>query len=265
MVWHEQAGLVPVEGDVGIEIEVEGMQPLPTRVGEKWRSEMDGSLRGYSMEYVLKEPCPIERAGTYLKLLKHHLKKNEAEIIYSERAGSHVHVNVQDLTWDEIVYMSLVYYCLEVPLIRYCGPNRVGNHFCLRVKDAEWVLEPLERAIKYNTPTHLRDEDIRYAALNFNSLFSYGSLEFRAMEVQPDFSKIGEFAKMLVAIREFSRDQANLKTIPQMISGVGPTGWAKNILGEELFKLIDYPEFDMDVMRGCQLVQHLFYVQSVGV
>lgn len=251
------------KGDVGIEIEVEALRRLPTMAEDsEWRSETDGSLRGYSMEYVLRKPCPIGKVEKYIDNLKELIALQGSKPQYSERAGVHVHVNVQEMTTNQVLTMAMVYYCMEASLVRYCGPDREGNHFCLRVQDADYVIDVIEQALRNRNLRYLDSEDIRYASLNFCALFRYGSLEFRAMETNPEFSKIAEWAKMLVAIRDYSLKLNSFEEIPFKISAQGPTGWAKEVLGDELFALINEPDFDQGVMRCMRPIQHLFYMKK---
>lgn len=257
----EVLGLQQVKGDVGIEIEIEGKNPFPA-VRDYWRSEHDGSLRGYSMEYVMRNPSNIKDVKKKVEYLKDKIDREGSKPVFSERAGVHAHVNVQHMTPNQVITMAMVYYCMETPLVRYCGENREGNHFCLRLQDADYVVDVLETTLRERNLRYLDSEDIRYASLNFCSLFKYGSIEFRAMETQPDFSKIVEWAEMLVRIRDYACKLESLSSIPFEISASGPTGWAKGILGEELFKLVNSPDFDMQVMRCMRPLQHLFYLKK---
>ena len=251
------------KGDVGIEIEVEALRRLPTMPDDsEWRSETDNSLRGYSMEYVLRKPIKIEKVGKSIENLREYVALAKSSPKYSERAGVHIHVNVQEMTSNQVFTMAMVYYCMESSLVRFCGPDREGNHFCLRLEDADYVVDVLESALRNRNLRYLDSEDIRYASLNFCSLFRYGSLEFRAMETTPNFDKVEEWAKILVAIRNYACKLESFDQIPARISGQGPTGWAKEVLGDELFALINEPDFDQRVMRCMRPIQHLFYMKK---
>lgn len=257
----ELLDLKTCKGDVGIEVEMEGLTPFPYDISKWWRAEADGSLRGHSVEYVMKRPAPINGVGPALELLKAEITAGGGSPIYSERAGVHVHLNVQKLTVKQVFATALTYYCMERSLVRFCGDNREGNHFCLRVQDAEYVLRLLENAITRDSLSYLDNEDIRYASLNFCSLFKYGSLEFRSLETQPDFAKIEDWAKIVVAIRDYAMKVDNLYEIPVEISSLGPTGWVRSVLGDDLFNVINYDELDVHVLSCMRNVQHLLYAE----
>ena len=79
---------------VGLEFEIEGVN-IPNNV-QGWRVENDGSLRGESHEYVLPEPCHINELDDKIKLIRKAFDKSK--VYNSGYAGTHVHINVGDLT-----------------------------------------------------------------------------------------------------------------------------------------------------------------------
>ena len=108
-----------VEGEVGIEIEVEG-QDLPHVVSRYWRTERDGSLKAAeAFEYVLKRPVPRADVKKVLTSLEKKWKSNNAIINDSFRAGVHVHINVRDLTTTQMVTFATLYYIFEETLLNY--------------------------------------------------------------------------------------------------------------------------------------------------
>lgn len=253
--------LIPVEGEVGVEIEMEGENEFPYRgnLEKYWRATEDGSLRGYSAEYVMKQPLELKDVPEALDILSKAIERKGTSPVYSERAGVHVHVNMQQCSVTQVYAMAFTYYCLEHALTRFCGENREGNHFCLRLKDASYTEVLLRESMRVRNFRVLMDDNIRYSALNWCSLAKYGSLEFRSMETMPDLSKIYDWCDMLLRIKRYAMDINEYSEIPMHISGEGPTFWAKNILGERLFNLIDFPDFDNMVYECMRPIQPLFY------
>lgn len=190
-------------GEVGVEIEVEG-NSLPRDLGAYWRVEEDGSLRGESAEYVLKKPLKISEVGKAIKFLVDSLNENDSEVYSSVRAGVHVHINVQDLNEVELSNFITAYMILEHALVGWCGKHREGNLFCLRVEDAEFLLEKI-RAVFLRLDCRLfEDDNIRYSSLNLKALAQYGSLEFRSMRTPTDFSLILDWVEVLHTIKKQS-------------------------------------------------------------
>ena len=187
-------------GDVGIEIEVEG-EMLPPSVG-LWRREVDGSLRGNeSAEYVLNKPVSIDLVRRELDILKKAFVDYNSVFNESPRAGVHVHINVCDLTFKQVITMICIYIILEEFFIRYCDKSRDGNLFCLPSYNAGYLLSQIRRSCETEDAYVLRTDEIRYSSVNINSLFKYGSVEFRSLESTYNFDKILHWCKMLHKIK----------------------------------------------------------------
>ncbi len=92
---------------------------------------------------------PVEPAEAYkaLATLSHSFQENGSQIEDSGRAGVHVHVNCQELNIIQLYNFITLYLIFEDSLVKWCGPDRVGNLFCLRAKDAEWLLFNLAGAL----------------------------------------------------------------------------------------------------------------------
>ena len=251
-------------GDVGIEVEMEGNsnfynpeEVLPKR--SMWRGESDGSLRGYSKEYVLKSPIKKEKVKVALEELKEVLILGKSTPVYSFRAGVHIHLNAQSMTMREVGNLAVIYYCLETALTKFCGKNREGNLFCLRGRDAGYVKNVLEDTLTTGNYYNLDTDDLRYAGMNLRALPRYGSIEFRAMETQPDLSKIQEWVEMLLAVKEAALKVVDRTSIAHDISYYGPKEWATRILGGQLLALLWYEGFEKDLMSNLRDTQTLIY------
>lgn len=250
-------GLTKCEGDVGVEIEVEARKPLPTPCPtSNWRREEDGSLRGFSAEYVMNKPVSAKVASEMLDFLRNLVSDTGSQPVQSYRAGVHVHVNVQEMTMEEVVRFALLYYCFEDVFVKYCGESREGNHFCLRIRDAESPLHILEMATYEKSLLKLNNDIFRYSSLNFCALFKYGSVEFRAMETREDFSKIEEWVEMLLALRDYSLKLKSRSEIAERMSYLGPEALLYEIVGEKNYKLLAFNGMEQQIlqsMRGLQM------------
>lgn len=188
-----------VDGEVGIEIEVEGTN-LPTRI-KGWDVKQDGSLRGESYEYVLTNPIRRDEVVKYLNRIGTEYAMNESRVYDTGRAGIHIHLNMNDYTITQTFNTILLYYLFEDCLVHWCGKARVGNLFCLRLKDAEGLSYFIEEALTNNLQV-LNTDSIRYASLNMKSLSRFGSLEFRAMKSTAVSDDISEWISMLLTVKD---------------------------------------------------------------
>lgn len=254
MQWFGLPQEIMQEGDVGVEIEVEG-HSLP-RVGGMWRREEDGSLRGESAEYVLKKPLSLAGLEEALAYLEQRYVEYASEIHDTVRAGVHVHVNVQNLHIVHLYNFMTLYIILEELLVKYCGEHREGNLFCLRTCDADYLLTQLANAAKRREFRALVDDDLRYASMNVKALGSYGSLEFRAMRSPTgrDLSIINQWASILVNLREVAKTYTDPIDIVNGFSEGESDGFLRRTLGEyaEMFKYEGYRQMLKAGMRRAQ-------------
>ena len=246
--------------EVGVEIELEGRN-LPTEVPMGWRVEHDGSLRGEAYEYVFRNPVPRERVPLMLERLAERIEANDSKIFNSGGAGVHVHINIRDLTREKLYNFICLYIIFEDVLVDYCGVDRVGNLFCLRVRDAEFLLDMLEKAIKSNNYRHLYTDDIRYASINCKAICQYGSLEFRAMRSTSDMAVINNWVKLLLTLKDQSKMFTDPRDIVSTMSWEGGENFAKKIFGD---MLSCFPEVDWDarVYEGIRRSQIIAYASD---
>jgi len=112
---------------VGLELEIEGWEyGVPKFVGFSF--EEDGSLRNNGMEAITK-PTKAKYIPRLLENFFNHFEITEDN--YSTRCSTHVHVNCQDLTTDQVQIICLLYQVLERPLFGFIGHERDGNIFCV--------------------------------------------------------------------------------------------------------------------------------------
>ena len=245
----------PADGEVGIEVEVEG-EDLPG-MGHSmvWRSERDGSLRGESMEYVLRKPVHRDAVPDVLLGLYHRLKGAGSKIHDSGRAGVHVHINCQDLTMKQVVTFACLYLVFEEMLVEWCGPGREGNLFCLRGGDADYLITAFRDAVVSGRWGNLRDDNLRYASLNLKALSTYGSLEFRAMRSTVDPAVLENWVDMLLRVKDASLQFDDPELIIERASFGGYEELFLSIFGEDTE--LRFSEDSM--LDGIVRAQHIAY------
>ena len=251
-----------IRGEVGIEIEMEGKNLILNDV-DNWYSREDGSLRGArehnSREYVLIRPSKREDTLSKLASLAIDLKEAGATIDKSYRTGVHIHTNVRDFTFNQLFTFIFMYYMFEDVMMEYAGKERVGNLFCLRVRDAEGITTILEKAIKEHSLFYFDTDNIRYSSLNLKSLHQYGSLEFRGLPFNGDFENIQIWIDLLLAIKDASLKIENPREILASLSKKGGDVIAKEVFGD---LLIHFPKIDWrdKLLDSVRLVQRLVYL-----
>jgi len=249
-------------GDVGIEVEVEGVG-LPFNV-PGYRCEHDGSIADGGIEYVFETPVPLKDVRAKLGKLTTAFKAKGSVVNSSMRAGVHCHVNVQSMKPVELFNYITMYLVLEELLLKFCGPTRQGNLFCLRVKDAEYLLFALRNSAKTFSFRNLNDDDLRYGSLNVKALSSYGSLEFRAMESTNDMSKIVDWASVLVQLRDNAKVFRNPADVIAIYSDMCLKDFLVTSLGPWANKFMEYEGWEGMVKDGMRRTQMLAYATDWG-
>lgn len=251
-------------GDVGIEIEAEGKR-LPQEVDKFWKVTHDGSLRGESMEecceYVLKRPMSLTAVREALDYLAHQYKENEAQVDDSPRCGVHVHVNCQQLNIIQLYNFITLYLILEELLVKFCGKTREGNLFCLRAKDAEYLLYTLSQALEDKEfRRRFGTDDLRYASMNVKALCNYGSLEFRAMRGTEDMDTVYQWAALLVNLRKVGKTYPNPSEIIIGMSAGGYENFMHFVLSkEDASILMSYEGWEQMLTDGMRRAQDVAF------
>lgn len=248
----------------GLEIEVEG-ENLPDYVSEKWRVEEDDSLKTEEAhEYVTCKPHSLYGIRCRINELRKAYDEKKSIIYESVRAGVHVHLNVQDWNVKQVMTFATGYYVLEDVLMKYAGENREGNLFTLRAQDAEYVIFKLIEMLKARNLNLLNTDVIRYASMNFYSLFKYGTLEFRGMRGTGDLDAIYDWVRVIdelsrTIITEFS-DPTDVLT---SMSGHGEMNFIRKLLPETYGLVIqNNPDFERQIRKAARRIQHLAYTTN---
>lgn len=255
------------KGEVGIEVEVEAKKYVDGELLHKnpkfgWRYENDGSLKVNGVEFVLNKPVARENVGKALKNLRKVMDKAGVEINPSIRAGVHIHINFQEETLGTIFKFLMLFYSIETALIRYCGEGREGNLFCLRTRDANNNLNAIEKAVMSEEMTYMRSNNYRYAAMNFQSLFSYGSLESRSLATTPELDNIEDWVAILLRIKDYAKGMGTCWDAISSVSGDGPREYLRSIVGDKYCELLDYPEIEQDIMEDVRNIQYTCHILS---
>lgn len=245
-----------VKGEFGVEIEMELNEPSAPYL-DQWKRTSDGSLRGYGYEYNLKTPLSKKEAEEAIFDLYLQVKKY-ANILPVTRAGVHIHVNVQQMIEEDVMKFILLYLILENVLMKWCGPSREGNMFCLRMKDAFGMYNALSQTIKNGTFRNVISDEYRYASINMAALLKFGSLEFRGLLTPTSPDPVVKWLGLINSIKEAVPLFPNKVDLVEGLSRQGVVPFLTGIFGSGIKDLL-YDEVQEDIYEGIRIVQPIVY------
>lgn len=248
-------------GLFGLEIEIEGNNFPDIRDSRIWKGDKDGSLRGENREYILKKPA--DEAGVKAALMELNKAFDEAKTVkeFSFRTSVHVHVNVQDMTKNEIARFLYLSHLLEAPLVHFSGAHREGNRFCLRATDAPQQYENLETMLFNKSFNYVPDiQQAKYAAINLVPIKELGSVEFRSMRGTCDTDLIMEWIGIINRIRTMSLKFHNVKEIADLYLAKGPAALFKKVFTPNQRKLLKYPEMEEKIRTAFSYMINIPYM-----
>lgn len=183
----------------------------------------DGSLRNRGREY-------ISRPMTY-SVLQHYLseffaknKLNDGN--YSERTSIHVHCNCQDLTFEQLASLLLVYQVFERMLFQFVGAERDKNIFCVPLYECALSYQAVERLLTLDAK--VIHNWSKYSALNLLRLEDLGTVEFRHMPGTCDHVKITKWLGLIGCLFAFVRSHT-ITEIKEMFINLNTSSQYKNV------------------------------------
>ena len=232
-------GITRLDGPlVGIELEYEQCKAghLSADLYRKWWTlDIDHSLRNGGIEFISKPLKPSQLMPATLCVTK---VLGEAGGVINKRCGVHVHLNVSDLTFEQLWNITTYYTLIEAMVFKEFADGREENHFCVPTyansvlqrqfyDDAISLHRGIQKRTKRPGPSALGGSVIapkqllplrilatpKYAAMNVNSLPKFGTLEFRQMRGSRDMLKVRKWARFLLNLREVALTYDNAEDI----------------------------------------------------
>lgn len=252
------------DGEFGVEIETSTRNAYDVPLFNYWTNHRDDSIRNFGVEYVLKQPVRFKKE---LPDALSEFKEKTAKIKFIENPQStsvHVHVNMLNESLRTLGNFLTLYTMFENLLIRYSGPDRLSNLFCLPMCDAEDTYTNIRQMFKQLEQKNwkgmiFQENAVKYAALNLAALGAYGSVELRSFRGETDTDKIMLWISLINAMLVYARKDQTPKDIL--------SEWKKSQLG--LLEIVFGPlqkEINYGDKENLQLIEktNLFYAASIA-
>lgn len=197
--------LVVGSGRVGVELEVENF-PNPPRRLRYWNLHDDGSLRNNGIEFVFKGPLGGQDIFSAITELDSVMFSNKPDL--NIRCSTHVHVDVRDMTVDQVKRFIIAYAFFETFLFRQSGFYRLKSNFCVPLSVAEGMVEILARYWNNRSQSdfisYIQNSWDKYCAINLIPMAHFGSIEFRMSEAKSRKGQLLRLVNRFLALRELA-------------------------------------------------------------
>lgn len=228
--------------NLGIEIELEGVGRLEHSQLSYWNIVHDGSLRDAGLEFVFKQPLGGVDVLNALTELELTLTKASITPIISDRTSVHVHLDVRDMTAEQLFSLIISYAFVEKVLMRYCGEERMRNNYCVPLYDVSPTFHTSISQLKNNFKggVFLFGENDRYSAFNLSAIQKYGSVEFRGHGGAYQKDVILDWVNFILALKKYaiSVDYDKILSFHTHISAEGVLNTLREIFTtEQIIKL----------------------------
>lgn len=236
-------GVLPVHHPnvyVGIEIELEKVKvgAFPTT----FYMEEDHSLKVEGREFI---SIPIR--AKYLEVELTRLFNGLFQYDTSVRCSTHLHMNVRDMTVEQVHKLLILYMIFEKSLFNFAGQNRWKNNFCTPLFSCprhitKWFITPCAHWYKY-------------FALNLSPIFGgqskkTGTIEFRHMGGCSDVPKIISWVNLITSLKS-AAIKMPMETLLMHLETMNTTSaywWlAKEVFGKSSKIITDQDSFKEDV------------------
>lgn len=265
-LWPATLPLVQPNFIFGVELEMENikLEPKPNKFNNYWTLTTDNSLRNYGVEFVSLplKAFQIEKALTQLQTNNPNYKPE-----FTERTSTHVHMNVRDLTLDQILALVLVYTSVEKLLFKWVGHDRQDNIFCCPL----WKTNYFKYfATITQNPLQIQRTWQKYTALNLIPIYNKGTVEFRHLYGTWDKEVIIPWINLLSRMKIYVKKHS-LNSIYEKICNLNTdsfyTEYVNEIFGNQAYSLLkdveNLQDFLEDSITYCKLVICLIQDQTL--
>ena len=235
---------------VGVELEFSCV--LGANRTSYWSWHSDGSVRGERPgELVLLNPTPPlffdEAVNEYRDKIMGNVRVNDS-------CGMHVHIDVCDLTMEELRGVLLFYSVLERTIYKYCGSGRDNNNFCVPLWECWNKVDLFGKRFAV-------DNNLRYCGLNLAAIRKFGSIEFRMHPGIVGANKMARWVGLCASIKEYGRT-CTVESLYNLLQGASAYSFLSSTLGSSAYILMQYVTKE-DLMSGVMDGKEIYYSDTL--
>ncbi len=241
--------VTPKESDfIGIEVEIEGIKVQPDLDWLLcWHEDIDGSLKDFGKEYqsLILRPRNVIPA---LRALKRAVFTANPLAYFGPRAAFHYHLNVRDLTPQELGMFLALYKSIEFLLFHLTTEARLSSNYCVPLNDTvnsstyDLIYDNFDNSPDKLTNT-IQTFGGKYAALGLFRLLDLGTVEFRHLHSNLDISLLHKWIAIGLNLKNSARrikPEELKQTLEKLNSHSRYTAYVENIIGSSLDTVLPY-------------------------
>ena len=235
---------------VGVELEFSNVASGDRLFYWTWHS--DGSVRGERPgELVLRAPAsPL----TFDEAVNEYRDKVMDKVRINDSCGMHVHIDVCDLTMEELRGVLLFYSVLERTIYKYCGSGRDNNNFCVPLWECWNKVDLFGKSFAV-------DNNLRYCGLNLAAIRKFGSIEFRMHPGVVSAHKMASWVGLCARIKEYGRT-CTVESLYNLLQGSSSRSFLADTLGSSVYVLGLYVTKE-DLMSGVMDGKEIYYSDTL--
>ena len=185
---------------VGLEIEVENIRRDVCFENLYWEEKEDNSLRNYGREFtsIPLRTKQVEFAMNYLREVI--CRQNTPD--FSPRTSVHVHLNVRDMSWNQIRTFLCLYAMFERHFFLLAGGTREKSIFCVPLYKSKQSFD-IPQIEKRCTAWH------KYNAINCGTICGngngssmFGTIEFRHLYGTLNTKEVVDWVNNILCLRK---------------------------------------------------------------
>lgn len=246
---------------VGVEVEVEYENEfLPLYKNSSYFSHSDGSLKIGGTEIVT---IPIKLR--YLEVeLSRIFSQIRGKIILSNRCSTHIHMNVRDMTVEQLGNLVLLYMIFEKSLYHISG-DRWDNNFCVPLYMCHKLVRQWFKDEEYTGAWTWN----KYTGLNISPVFGgessrIGTVEFRQLHGTIDTAEIINWCNLITALKRAAQNFERKEILAHIRTMKTTSGYwwlAKEVFGnwaELLTKQTSFKDDTEDCLSNLVIILHQY-------
>lgn len=207
---------------VGIEVELEHARTSDRIIPDKylphalvgdmlWIGKADGSLRNNGVEFVTRYGVKDSHVKLATESLEGLIKIQYPDSEANGRTGLHVHINVSQLTANQLANFLFLYAILE-PFFFHVSGNRAENLYCVPWERNHQKLSTVIDQLLMGNMARWRNYS-KYCALNVACIETFGTVEFRMHEGTYDAVTIQKWVASIVNLYNLAQKSDFIESV----------------------------------------------------